>query len=160
MIKRPCYPSDTVILCVCPFVRASCESGSESSSWPLHQLWQEIPCKVQRCCACIRVSLSLTGVSCFCLRVKCASVLQPWLYPPTSTSVCLCDLLQPFEKLSLVTRTSLSRCIASPHSHAISSLALHKESKCIACLSEYTHHGEHVIGYICKRLLNVLTIML
>lgn len=66
---------------------------------------------------------ALRGCPAFCLRVKQACVLQPWLYPPTSTSVCLCDLLQPSASLSLSISgysdfieyriTPKSRCILS-----------------------------------------------
>lgn len=45
MNKRLFYPSDRacVVLCLPPIVSASCESGSESSSWPPRQLWQDVP---------------------------------------------------------------------------------------------------------------------
>lgn len=113
VIKRPCYPRDTVILCVSPFVRASCESGSEFSSWPPHQLWQDVPHNEESWCACTCVTLSLRGCPPFLSESKRACVLQLRLYPPTSTSACLCDLLQPSASLSLVTPTSLT-CFIAP----------------------------------------------
>lgn len=72
MNKRPCYPSDKVfvVLCVSPIVSASCESGSESSSWPPHRLWQDVP-PTRR--ANVRVSLGLRGCPPLCLRVRVVS---------------------------------------------------------------------------------------
>jgi len=143
MNKRTCDPGDNVrvVLCVSPIVSASCESGSESSSWPPHQLWQDVPPNEESRRACVCVSSRPSGVSSSLSESECACVL----YPPTSTSACLSDLLQPFcvslwlLRASSIPGSTQHEASSSPHVHAHMII-------CIVCLFEHKHQSvSHMI---------------
>lgn len=83
MNKRPYYPGDgiCVVLCMSPIVAASCESGSESSSWLPHKLWQDVP-PTRRACVCVcqceswpsGMFSSVSVCECLCVCVCIASL--------------------------------------------------------------------------------------
>lgn len=160
MNKRPCYPSDRVcvVLCVSPIVSASCESGSESSSWPQHQLWQDVP-PTRRADVCASVWVSaFRGVllfvwewGCMCIAFLVVSshvhVSLP-LWPPATFCISLWLLrLHPSPvRLNLRPHHILSAC-ACTYEH------MYCMSVCV-CASECVHPS-----YIRKGHLNIPAIL-
>ena len=152
MNKGPCYPSDRVcvVLCMSPIVSASCESGSESSSWLPLRLWQDVP-PTRR--ADVHASvwvLAFRGVLFFVWEWVCVRA-ELRLYPPTSTSACLCDLLQPSASLSGYCNFIHSHfCFNMRPWHILRSCAYTYEHLFV-CLCVHVHESECIPIYISQR---------